>query len=87
MLDFVIGAKTKPGAADDLMRTLRSLNLDDGILYIGYPVVRQRRRLPPLTRCSPPRGSVSSYSIWSSTLQAQTNGERSKNERIKWLRV
>ena len=39
MLDFVIGAKTKPGAADDSMRTLRSLNLDDGILYIGYPVV------------------------------------------------
>ena len=39
MLDFVIGTKAKPGAVDDLIDALRAIDVPDGILYVGYPLV------------------------------------------------
>lgn len=38
-MEFVIGTKTKPAAADNLLQRVRELDLGEGTLYIGYPVL------------------------------------------------
>lgn len=38
-MEYVVGTKAKPEAADRLLEELRALDLPEGTLYIGYPVL------------------------------------------------